>query len=71
MLLCTDGITRLADRYEYAWSDLLHIADCQPGLRALVDAVRGAELVDPDPRRWRGKRHDDATAVLLRCLAVR
>lgn len=66
VLLCTDGITRLVDRYGYEWADLLALADSHRGMRALVDAVRGAEQADPAPRRWRGKRHDDATAVLLR-----
>lgn len=65
VLLCTDGIARLVERYGYSWTDLLAIAGTGRRLQALVDAVRGAELTDPDPRRWRGKRHDDATVALV------
>lgn len=65
MLLCTNGITRLIDRYGYGLADLLTLASTDRGPQALIDAVRGAELTDPDPARWSGKRHDDATAVLV------
>lgn len=65
VLLCTDGITRLVDRYDYEWRDLLALTETPRGVWALVDAVRSAERADPDPRRWRGKRHDDATAALI------
>jgi serine/threonine protein phosphatase PrpC len=64
LLLCTDGITRLVERYRRTWADLVAIASAR-GLQALVDDVRLAERCDPDPRRWRGKRYDDATAVLV------
>ncbi len=66
MLLCTNGITRLVDRYGYRLDDLLTLAATNRGPEALVDAVRGAEHTDPDPDRWSGKRHDDATAILVR-----
>lgn len=66
VLLCSDGITRLVSRYGYAWRDLLDLTEGERGAWALVDAVRSAELADPDPRRWRGKRHDDATAAMIR-----
>jgi serine/threonine protein phosphatase PrpC len=65
MLLCTNGITRLLDRYGYGLADLLTLASTDRGPQGLIDAVRGAELTDPDPARWSGKRHDDATAVLI------
>lgn len=65
VLLCTNGITRLTDRYDYRLPDLMTLATTNRGPAALIDAVRGAELTDPDPDRWSGKRHDDATAVLV------
>lgn len=65
ILLCTNGITRLIDRYGYGFADLLTLATTDRGPQALIDAVRGAERNDPDPKRWSGKRHDDATAVLV------
>jgi hypothetical protein len=65
VLLCTNGITRLTDRYGYRLPDLMTLATTSRGPEALIDAVRGAELTDPDPSRWSGKRHDDATAVLV------
>lgn len=64
VLLVSDGISRLTDRYGMPWRDLLTLA-AGKGLPAVVDAVRTAELADPDPRRWRGKRHDDASAALI------
>lgn len=65
ILLCTNGITRLTGRYGYRLPDLMTLATTNRGPEALVDAVRGAESTDPDPARWSGKRHDDATAVLV------
>ncbi|WP_030156236.1 protein phosphatase 2C domain-containing protein [Glycomyces sp. NRRL B-16210] len=63
VLLCTNGVTRLVERYGYAWADLVRIASTGRGPAALVDAVRGAECTDPEVRS--GRRHDDATAVLV------
>lgn len=65
ILLCTNGITRLTDRYDYRLADLVTLAITNRGPAALIDAVRGAELTDPGPERWSGKRHDDATVVLV------
>ncbi|MDN3239440.1 protein phosphatase 2C domain-containing protein [Glycomyces tritici] len=65
ILLCTNGITRLTNRYDYRDADLMTLATTNRGPEALIDAVRGAELTDPDPERWEGKRHDDATAVVV------
>lgn len=65
ILLCTNGITRLTERYDYRAADLMTLATTNRGPAALIDAVRGAELTDPDPERWSGKRHDDATVVLV------
>jgi hypothetical protein len=65
VLICSDGISRLVERYGASWTAVLDRAQ-SGGVEALVADVRAAEHADPDPRRWRGKRHDDATAVLLR-----
>ena len=64
VLLCSDGISRLTERYGWAWADVFSAAR-KGGVEALIGAVRTAEHGDPDPRRWRGKRHDDATAVIM------
>jgi 8-oxo-dGTP pyrophosphatase MutT (NUDIX family) len=61
--LYSDGITRLVERYSYSWEQVFDLA-ARFGPRALVDAVREAEHADPAPDRWRGKRHDDATAII-------
>ena len=63
-MLCTDGVSRLVERYGWTWSGLLDTAR-REGPLALVSAVREAERTDPDPCRWRGKHHDDATVVYL------
>lgn len=65
VLLCSDGISRLTERYGSTWADVFALLD-SGGPEALVTSVRNAEIADPDPRRWRGKRHDDATAVVYR-----
>ena len=65
VLLCSDGISRLTERYGWTWADVFTRLD-SGGPEALIVAVREAEIADPDPRRWRGKRHDDATAVVYR-----
>ncbi|NUQ87443.1 MAG: hypothetical protein HOQ43_03135 [Glycomyces artemisiae] len=62
LLLCTDGLTRLVERYGRAWPDLMALA-ADRGAGALLDLVRDHEDRDPSPPT---KRHDDATAVLLR-----
>ncbi|WP_335987906.1 protein phosphatase 2C domain-containing protein [Glycomyces sp. MUSA5-2] len=62
LLLCTDGLTRLVERYGRTWPDLMALA-ADRGAGALLDLVREEERNDGAPAR---KRHDDATAVLLR-----
>lgn len=64
ILVCSDGISRLTERHGWTWPDMFVLA-VQGGPQALVSAVREADAADPDPRRWRGKLHDDATAALL------
>ncbi|HEY2443361.1 MAG TPA: protein phosphatase 2C domain-containing protein [Streptosporangiaceae bacterium] len=59
--LLTDGVTRLADWYGYAWADIFaRLRDTGPA--GLIGLVRAAEHGYPHPF---GKQHDDATAVLL------
>ncbi|GIG63238.1 hypothetical protein Lfu02_76100 [Longispora fulva] len=65
--LYSDGITRLVERYGHTWTDLFELVNAE-GPRALIHAVRAAEKADSDPGRWRGKPHDDATAVIARVL---
>ncbi|MFG3339922.1 protein phosphatase 2C domain-containing protein [Glycomyces sp. NPDC048151] len=60
VLLCTDGLTRLVERYGYEWPELF-----ASGVEDLIGLVR--ELETDDTRfREHAKRHDDATAVRLR-----
>ncbi|MFC4334757.1 protein phosphatase 2C domain-containing protein [Salininema proteolyticum] len=61
LLLCTDGITRLIDKYGSTWADCLRIVESGP--EALVKEVRRRENAGPAPS---GKLHDDATAVRVR-----
>lgn len=63
--LYSDGVTRLVERYGRSWGALFDLVDAS-GPVALVSEVRAAEQADPDPDRWRGKRHDDATAIIAR-----
>ncbi|WP_018255989.1 protein phosphatase 2C domain-containing protein [Salinispora mooreana] len=65
VLLCSDGVSRLTERYAWTWREVFDL-HATSGPEALIRAVRTAELDDPNPRRWRGKRHDDATVVVLR-----
>jgi hypothetical protein len=77
LLLCTDGLTRLIDRYGYSWSELFERAAVGGGVGAgigvgaagisgLIDLVR--EHGERDTRfHPEAKRHDDATGVLMRC----
>ena len=66
--LMSDGVTRLVERYGWTWPDVFDRTDLH-GIRHLIEAVRQAESNDPDPSRWRGKPHDDATAVIARVAA--
>lgn len=64
-LICSDGVTRLTERHGWTWRDMFAHAEAH-GPEGLVDAVRHADAADLNPRRWRGKAHDDATAVFIR-----
>ncbi|THV29020.1 protein phosphatase 2C domain-containing protein [Glycomyces paridis] len=63
LMLCTDGLARLVERYGYSWSEVFRLADTA-GAEGLVDLVRLHG--DGDTRFGPGaKRHDDATLVVL------
>lgn len=68
VLVCSDGVTRLTERHGWSWTDMFTRA-VQNGPDALVSAVRAADAADPNPRRWRGKLHDDATVALAQLAA--
>ncbi|MCC3761815.1 protein phosphatase 2C domain-containing protein [Glycomyces sp. TRM65418] len=61
MLLCTDGLTRLTERYGRTWPFLFDLAAAE-GVEGLIRLVREHEQAGPAM----GKRHDDATGVHLR-----
>lgn len=60
--MVTDGVSRLVERYGWAWEQLLDTLDKQ-GPEQAVHAIREAELAT-EPGTFRGKRHDDVTAVI-------
>lgn len=60
----TDGASRLAERYGYSWEELVDVLE-GVGPRGLVERVRRLDAA-ADVGSFRGKRHDDATAVLCR-----
>ncbi|GAA4904873.1 protein phosphatase 2C-like protein [Stackebrandtia albiflava] len=69
VLLMTDGVSRLVDRYGYDWERVMDLAD-EAGPLALIETVHGedarAGTAGGRPEPVRGKRFDDATAVLCR-----
>lgn len=62
--ILTDGASRYSERYGHSWEDLVDVLDTA-GPRALIDKVRRYDT-DAAAGTFRGKRHDDATAVLCR-----
>ncbi|HEY9412724.1 MAG TPA: protein phosphatase 2C domain-containing protein [Jiangellaceae bacterium] len=64
--LLSDGVTRLAERHGWSWSELLDLLATDLGPGKAVQAVRDADAVAAPPAANRGKPHDDATAVLCR-----
>jgi hypothetical protein len=65
--LLSDGASRWVDRFNLGdWSDLLDVLT-NVGPTEIISQVRAAELDETDDQRVgrRGKRHDDATAVLI------
>lgn len=63
LMLCTDGVARLVDRFGRRWEELFHLAS-EDGVSALVSLVRKAERADPVTQAG-SKPHDDATALLV------
>lgn len=64
--LLTDGVTRLVERYEATWTELFNALDGPDGPAAVIRWIREQERVAPPPL---GKRHDDATAILISGIA--
>lgn len=62
--LLTDGASRYSERYGHSWEELVELLETA-GPRALVDQVRRYDG-DAAVGAFRGKRYDDATAVLCR-----
>jgi hypothetical protein len=62
--LMTDGVTRLVERFGRSWLDVLDRLD-KGGARQVVADVRAEESAAP-AGAYRGKLHDDATAVFCR-----
>jgi hypothetical protein len=60
----TDGASRFAERYGHSWDELVDVLEAA-GPRGLVDRVRGLDA-SAAVGSFRGKRYDDATAVLCR-----
>jgi len=65
VLLLTDGVTRLVECYGQTWESVAALA-ADRGPAALITAVRQRE--DDRPLSY-GKRHDDASAILMTGLA--
>ncbi|MDX6259433.1 MAG: hypothetical protein QOH84_1121 [Kribbellaceae bacterium] len=62
--LLTDGASRYSERYGHPWDDLVDTL-ATAGPQVLIDKVRRFDA-DAPVGTFRGKRHDDATAVLCR-----
>jgi hypothetical protein len=66
LAMLTDGAARIVDPFGLTdWPDIFQVLRAQ-GPAALIRRVRGAEVGDPDGRKWpRNKRSDDATILHL------
>jgi hypothetical protein len=62
VVLMTDGVSRLVERYGWSWQQIIDVS-CSDGPAAVIDAVREAERATA-PGTYRGKLHDDATLAL-------
>ena len=56
--LLSDGVTRLAERHGWSWSELLDLLATDLGPSKAVQAVRDADAVAAPPAANRGKPHD-------------
>ncbi|WP_316043454.1 hypothetical protein [Actinomadura sp. CNU-125] len=64
--MLSDGASRLVERFgRLTWAGLLRALDAD-GPAAVVRRTRDAEAAQPPDAPGRGKRFDDATAVLVR-----
>jgi hypothetical protein len=61
-VLCTDGVTRLAEWYGHSWPAIFGVL-AQDGPAALIGRLRERERAQPHPG---AKQHDDATVIYLR-----
>lgn len=66
VVLCSDGITRLVERFGWSWQDLVDVG-FEHGVPSLVGHVRECERAGA-AQGPRGKGSDDATGV---CISVR
>ncbi|ONI67786.1 hypothetical protein BWI15_32380 [Kribbella sp. ALI-6-A] len=64
LAVMTDGASRFSERYGHSWEELVAVLEAH-GPRGLIDRVRAYDVAAADGS-FRGKRHDDATAVLGR-----
>jgi hypothetical protein len=60
----TDGASRYAERYGHSWDELIEVL-ASDGPQGLIDRVREYDT-NAAVGSFRGKRHDDATAVFCR-----
>jgi hypothetical protein len=60
----SDGASRLVERHGLTWDQLLDLLETEGPSRVIARVRAADEQVEPG--RHRGKRHDDATALLCR-----
>jgi hypothetical protein len=66
-VLCTDGVTRLAEWYGHSWPAIFGVL-AQDGPAALIGRLRERERAQPHPG---AKQHDDATVIYLRTIKAK
>lgn len=60
----SDGASRLAERHHMTWGQLLTLLEEQGPSQVIAEVRQADERMEPG--RYRGKAHDDATALLCR-----
>jgi hypothetical protein len=63
VLVCTDGVSRLVERFGRTWPEVFAIVD-HGGPRQAIGTVRSAERAVPPPVDRPVKIHDDATIAI-------
>jgi hypothetical protein len=63
VMVCTDGVSRLVERFGRTWTDVLALID-HGGPGEVIDAVRSAERAAPASPGRPAKVHDDATVAI-------